>query len=515
MVDNKQNTYIIQFTFLTATAKCASDQKFHQSTTENHEHHQAASDSDRYHSKLQPKVRKKTDEGTRKRNKTIKYERMYELWETVKKRYRDQQIKMYQNKILLQQQLIKRQAEILQERRSRNEAERRQNTIETAQLEKNNIDKLRNICSESLVRDKLLKRSGISRNLSINKPSRTLKSNNNNDETAQVSIMVEKEKHDISKDCLIDIAENHNNSATISSIIDQDSPEYQLQLVELFGESDAKSILFPSFKPIVKKGDNLLLQKFKEASASISDIWYTLRGESISDKTVKKFQSLPTSKEMPAANFATYKKVDLSESSRNIKNKVNLMYRVAKQNEDLTSIMMHNNQTAEFLEDGITADDWFTRYQDNGYHYNSSNQPDPKIRTSDTYNNDINLTRTGISSTKLKSNITKQQNSDKISIIDNKKLVFVSPKLSDFLDKSFKASRAVVNDVNRKVTKMEYETNSRPLIPIKAKSGNASKWKSSSWEPLSPNALAEYSVSRDAPGKGHFSHGRHSMWSLS
>lgn len=51
---------------------------------------------------------------------------MYELWETVKKRYRDQQIKMYQNKIHLQQQLIKRQSEFLEERRIMSETERHQ-----------------------------------------------------------------------------------------------------------------------------------------------------------------------------------------------------------------------------------------------------------------------------------------------------------------------------------------------------------------------------------------------------
>ena len=51
---------------------------------------------------------------------------MYELWETVKKRCRDQQVKMYQNKIHLQQQLIKRQAEFLEEKRIMNEAERHQ-----------------------------------------------------------------------------------------------------------------------------------------------------------------------------------------------------------------------------------------------------------------------------------------------------------------------------------------------------------------------------------------------------
>lgn len=191
------------------------------------------------------------------------------------------------------------------------------------------------------------------------------------------------------------------------------------------------------------------------------------------------------------------------------------MYRVAKQNEDLTSIMMHNNQTAEFLEDGITTENWFTRFQNNSSNYNDCNRNNLKLRRSDSYNQNANpiTDRTPISKPKL--NTPRRFNDENTSFSDNKKLVFISPKLGDFLRSNSNTQRIVTNDRNKKPIRTRYERYTEPLIRKKSISSEDSKRKSSDWEPLSPNALAEYSIRRDAPGKGQFSHGRHAMWSLS
>ena len=192
------------------------------------------------------------------------------------------------------------------------------------------------------------------------------------------------------------------------------------------------------------------------------------------------------------------------------------MYRAAKQNEDLTSIMMHNNQTAEFSEDGITTENWFTRFQNNiSDHNNGCNRSNVKISTSESCHKKANPITDRISISNPKLNTPKRFNDVNISSIDNKKLIFISPKLGDFLRNNSNPQTVVTNDRNKKPQRTRHERYTEPLIRKKTISTADFKRKSSDWEPLSPNALAEYSIRRDAPGKGQFSHGRHTMWNLS
>nr|XP_002732340.1 PREDICTED: ankyrin repeat domain-containing protein 11-like [Saccoglossus kowalevskii] len=375
----------------------------------------------------------------------------------------------------------------------------------------------------------------------------------------------------------------------------EELPQHKSELYRLFGTKQANYFLYPRIEPIKKKKIrvNPALRR-QGGRAGASTLWSILRGQS-RVKLVQADQRIPSelkdaygafvreclTRHKTVAKRSFYSETEVPESEkiqdssyhervREMKNKMELMFRAAQLNEDKTSILLFNNPPPDFND---------LEGQEGLMRYHPSWVPDEDEILEEDYKRWLKrkpidwptmegekdpqrlevITPNDSCPTTAKCEVTDDESEDSddwlINMIVNKpeeevkeekpkikpppKLVFLTEDMCKEEGKFWKKGKK--NEIpeplrheeskppptqiksmsamaKRKANKTGLlEGNSSTIrrsntAPPKADFAGSSDEKKTSWQPLTLNALTEYKPSFETSGQGSFRHGQDVLW---
>ncbi|KAL3852303.1 hypothetical protein ACJMK2_015962 [Sinanodonta woodiana] len=495
-----------------------------------------------------------------------RYEKLSEKWDHAKQEVRHHQHEQLQEKIQLQQELIKKQDEYAEQRRVKVIEEQKQQRDAEKAKKLAQEKAFKQICQQSLEEDRKSaheERRAKSTDQSSN-AQRTGSTNGDSVASSPGSLKKTSVGSPVSNrgHPLKDPLQTSARLPTETNVVQEEKtvkekmnlPWHEAQLYKLYGKS-ADYFLHPK---IEQKPVNPKLKNMAEGREGADALWINLRQES-NKRLLKEDSSIPRQLKDTYRAFAReslqqnrqpvrrmyYAEDDIPEIDRltnmrksqqanNMCFKTQIMYRASKTNEDRTSLLVHNNPLPEFVEGQVNRSikeyipSWMNLESDNSEpdyrKWKSYGQTDRINEAEEEKVDKENLTPEpdGLNSQVIFKPKQKKPKYIFLSEEDARCKGKFSEKFKDERDNKdiphpFHGEHRSVKSfsslgMSESILARDQTSTERYSAPLPSKEHLMNNYVSG-WEPLSMKALMEYKQKLDTIGVGEFNMGRTKMWS--